>query len=199
MQNKNTEEHIKDVAREIFFSEGRLNATTQDIADAAGVNRTLLNYYFRSRDALFDIVFEESMIQFAQNMNSIISQTASIGERIEHLIDFILKEMSNNPYREIFFITQINQSNNQKVKPKKELDNDNWKIFLNEIQIEMDAGRIQSMTPVNYVLNLFSLCIFPALMKPVYTKMFQVSQKEYKAVLDNRKANIMNYFSLSIK
>ncbi len=45
-----TENLIKETAMRVFFKEGRFTATTQEIADAAGVNRTLLHYYFRSRD-----------------------------------------------------------------------------------------------------------------------------------------------------
>jgi len=41
-----TEKLILDTAMRVFFAEGRINATTQDIADTAGVNRTLINYYF---------------------------------------------------------------------------------------------------------------------------------------------------------
>ena len=36
-----TEELIKNTAKRLFFGEGKFNATTQEIADAAGVNRTL--------------------------------------------------------------------------------------------------------------------------------------------------------------
>jgi len=48
--DQDTEKLIMETAKNIFFGEGRFNATTQEIADAAGVNRTLINYYFRSRD-----------------------------------------------------------------------------------------------------------------------------------------------------
>jgi AcrR family transcriptional regulator len=55
-----TEELIKNTAKKIFFGEGKFNATTQEIADAAGINRTLINYYFRSRDKLFEIVLQDA-------------------------------------------------------------------------------------------------------------------------------------------
>jgi len=38
-----TEELIKKTAKRLFFGEGKFNATTQEIADTAGVNRTLIN------------------------------------------------------------------------------------------------------------------------------------------------------------
>jgi len=187
-----TEEHIKDVARKLFFSEGRLNATTQEIADAAGVNRTLLNYYFRSRDALFKIVFNEAMLNFKNSIESIITQQYSVKERIEDLVDFLLQEMGNNPYREIFFITQLNQ-NEGSIKPKKEDENNKWRIFLEEIQSEIDAGTIRPLKPEDYVLNIFSMCILPVLMKPVYTTMFQISLEEYQVLLNNRKKSILAF------
>ena len=190
-----TEEHIKDVARKLFFSEGQLNATTQEIADAAGVNRTLLNYYFRSRDALFQIVFDEAMLNFKTSLESIITQQYSVKERIENLVDYLLQEMGNNPYRELFFITQINQ-NEGGLKPKKEDETNKWRIFLEEIQSEIDAGNIRPLKPEDYVLNIFSMCILPVLMKPVYTTMFQISPEEYQVLLNNRKKSILAFIHI---
>ncbi len=44
-EDLDTEQLIIDTALKVFFTEGRFKATTQEIADAAGVNRTLINYY----------------------------------------------------------------------------------------------------------------------------------------------------------
>jgi len=188
-----TEEHIKDVARTLFFTEGRLNATTQEIADAAGVNRTLLNYYFRSRDALFKIVFDEAMLYFKNNLESIITQKAPLKERIEKLVDFLLQEMSDHPYREIFFITHINQNDHEGGIKLKNVFENNWRIFLEEIQSEIDAGHLRSLKPEDYVLNIFSMCVLPVLMKTVYTNMFQISPEDYQLLLDNRKKSILAF------
>ncbi len=67
-----TEELIKNTAKKLFFGEGKFNATTQEIADMAGVNRTLINYYFRSRDKLFEIVFSDAQDKEQQRTESII-------------------------------------------------------------------------------------------------------------------------------
>ncbi len=53
-----TQELIKETTKKLFFVQGRFDVTTQEIADEAGVNRTLINYYFRSRDNLVQIVFD---------------------------------------------------------------------------------------------------------------------------------------------
>ena len=71
-----TEELIKNTAKRLFFGEGKFNATTQEIADAAGVNRTLINYYFRSRDKLFDLVFSDAQAREQLSARATAGRTA---------------------------------------------------------------------------------------------------------------------------
>lgn len=54
----NTEEKILDAAIEIFVKEGFAGARMQQIADKARINKSLLHYYYRTKDKLFNTVFE---------------------------------------------------------------------------------------------------------------------------------------------
>ena len=56
-----TEKLIKEKAKILFFQKGFLNATTQEIADEAGVNRALIHYYFRSRELMLDTLLDETL------------------------------------------------------------------------------------------------------------------------------------------
>ena len=56
-----TEKLIKQKAKILFFQKGFLNATTQEIADEAGVNRALIHYYFRSRDLMLEALLDETL------------------------------------------------------------------------------------------------------------------------------------------
>ena len=42
-----TEEKIKEAAQKVFIKKGYAATRTRDIADEAGINLALLNYYFR--------------------------------------------------------------------------------------------------------------------------------------------------------
>ena len=55
---QDTEHRIMAAAAKVFMQKGRLGASMQDIADEAGINRTLLHYYFRNKEKLFDTIFE---------------------------------------------------------------------------------------------------------------------------------------------
>ena len=58
-----SELRILKAAGKVFMMKGKLGASMQDIADEAGINRTLLHYYFRNKDKLFNTIFEKLFAQ----------------------------------------------------------------------------------------------------------------------------------------
>ena len=188
VRDTGSEQLIKDTAKRIFFTEGRLNATTQDIADAAGVARTVINYYFRSKDILLEQVFNEAMVDMGNRIDEIVSAEAPFKKKLERFIDLFYAEFTNYPYKESFMIGEIN-SNEFEVKEKERspaLQN-----FLKEVQQEMDQGNIKKMKPVNFMLNLFSLMAYPILTRPLFKKVFELSNPQYEKLMNDRKKMII--------
>src|SRR5579871_606335 len=102
---------IKETAKKIFFQEGKLHATTQDIADAAGINRASIHYYYRSRKILLDIVFKEAMEEFHSKMAAVVSQDGlPFRELLSLILDFMLQRQLEHPFLELFLITELNQN-----------------------------------------------------------------------------------------
>ena len=56
-----TEEKIRAAARKIFTQKGFAATRTRDIAEEAGINLALLNYYFRSKEKLFEQIMIEKV------------------------------------------------------------------------------------------------------------------------------------------
>jgi TetR/AcrR family transcriptional regulator len=179
-----TEQLIKDTAKHLFFAEGKLHATTQEIADAAGVNRTLVNYYFRSRDALFTQVFNDAQESLLNVFDEVIASDMPFKQKIENLISVFLKETMPFPYRELFVITQMNSNeiiDAKKARVKK------VNIFLEQIQSEMDKGTIKAMNPRHFTMNLFSLMTYPLVTAPLHKILFGMNDEEYTALMEERK------------
>ncbi|MGI8637856.1 MAG: TetR/AcrR family transcriptional regulator, partial [Segetibacter sp.] len=103
-----TEQLIKDTAKRIFLSEGKMLATTQDIANAAGVNRTLLHYYFRSRELLFDMVFKEALTNLRERLHQVLGSELPFKQKIENLISVFYEELTEAPYLETFIALYLN-------------------------------------------------------------------------------------------
>lgn len=187
--DQDTEKLIKDTAKKMFFGEGRFNATTQEIADAAGVNRTLINYYFRSRDKLFEIVFEDAQQQEHELSEQIIFSDLPLKEKLSRHLDSFYEQSKEYPYLEIYMVTQANQGCAFKDFDKMGAMLD--KFYL-EIALEMDKGNIQKMRPEQFTLNFVSLMSFPVSMRPLLQETMGLTKEYYDTLLEERKDIILN-------
>jgi len=57
--DRQTEDKIFESATDVFLEKGMDGARMQVIADHAGINKSLLHYYYRTKDHLFNAVFEK--------------------------------------------------------------------------------------------------------------------------------------------
>lgn len=184
-----TEELIKNTAKKIFFGEGKFNATTQEIADAAGINRTLINYYFRSRDKLFEIVLQDAQEYEQKRTESIIFSELPFKVKIEDFIDKSFLMAKEYPYMELYMVTQFNQG----CYFKDEVGMDRMlKKFYEEFEVAMEQGIISKMEPIQFIINMISLISFPVAMRPLFQKTMRLSNAEYEKILGDRKQIIMD-------
>jgi len=82
---QDTEAKILAAAGEVFRAKGRDGAKMQEIADAAGINKAMLHYYFRSKDQLFETVFTQAAQHFFEKLNGILNAEKTLFEMI-HLL-----------------------------------------------------------------------------------------------------------------
>ena len=61
-----TARRIKEAARDVFLAKGYDGATMKAIADRSQVNKALLHYYYRGKNNLFLLVFEEEFKRLLQ-------------------------------------------------------------------------------------------------------------------------------------
>ena len=188
-----TEQQIKDAAKKLFFGEGRFKATTQEIADAAGVNRTLVNYYFRSRDQLFDQVLKDARDSMDSRMNTTFLNAKSFREKLGMFIDVFMEQSITYPYLDLYMLARINddvERQNEIISDLKKTEK--LKHFLKDIEDEMAKGTIEKMAPIQFFLNLISLMTYPMVMQPLFKKIFNYTDKQYRQLISDRKEIILN-------
>lgn len=183
-----TEELIKKTAKRLFFGEGKFNATTQEIADSAGVNRTLINYYFRSRDNLFNLIFEDAVKREEKLREKVLFSDLPFKEKIEMYIDDSLLQAKDYPYLETYIVSRINDGCFYK-------EEDEWekfmKRFYEEFENEVKKGTVEKMEPLQFILNIASLVSFPVAIRPLFQSTMRISDAEYDRILSDRKEIIM--------
>ena len=83
-----TEKKIKLAARNVFQAKGYDAARTRDIAEEAGVNLALINYYYRSKEALFNEIMQENLELFRKNLYSITNDpNTTPQEKLELIVE----------------------------------------------------------------------------------------------------------------
>ena len=184
-----TEQLIKDTARRVFFVEGKLHATTQDIADAAGINRPSLHYYFRSKNELIKQVYDEAKGEMAVKANVVLGSDLPFRKKVEHFISIFFNYVAGFPYLQSFLINEINCKN--QLLSEGSGTPPEVKKFLLEVEEEMKKGTIKKASPENFMINLFALVSYPIIMKPLYLDFFESSPEDYARLMSERKAMIM--------
>jgi len=93
-----TEEKIKEAARIVFTSKGYAATKVRDIAAQANINLALVNYYFRSKEKLFDLIMAETMKKLFDKIKPVINdETTTLNEKISGIVDNYLELLLENP------------------------------------------------------------------------------------------------------
>ena len=183
-----TYELILKTAKDLFFKEGKFNATTQEIADAAGVNRTLINYYFRSRNNLFNVIFEDAIKEEEKQRETILFSSLPFKQKIEQYLEDALRVGQEYPYLETYIVTKMNEGCFYK-------EEEDWERFQSKFKEEFDEevkkGNIENMDYIQFILNIASLVSFPIALRPLFQATLKLSEKEYDKILKERKEVIL--------
>lgn len=183
-----TEEKIKEAARTIFHQKGYAATRTRDIAEAAGVNLALLNYYFRSKEKLFNIIMSETLGRFMEKIRLIFNDPGStLEEKIGMITNQYIDLLIDEPEIPLFIISEV-RTNPELLLEKLPIRDLIFRtIFYKQFQQAVAERRIDAIHPIHYLMNMIGLIIMPALAKPILQSAFHMNGDAYKELMENRK------------
>jgi TetR/AcrR family transcriptional regulator len=182
-----TEKLIKEKAKILFFQKGFLNATTQEIADEAGVNRALIHYYFRSREQMLDILLDDTLQEKKDRVRRILTSALPFREKIASYINAIVDYGLKYPYLDNFIISETAR---RPEKIRAFCAKDKMKssdLIRDELAVEVKKGSIGPISAEHFVVNLISLCNYPLLAKSVIQTIHGMTDSAYRKFLVERK------------
>lgn len=182
-----TEEKIIGSAEKLFYQKGKTGTSMQNIADDAGINRTLLNYYFRSKDQLFEAVFRKALGSFVPNLAALLRTDITFLEYVPAMVEKIIDTMLENPQIPIFVLQELSSNPQRMPQMIREMGIDPANAVA---KMEQDASvsPLGGMDPRQVILNLISLCIFPFAAKPVVLDiLYQGDNEAYIEAMKERK------------
>jgi AcrR family transcriptional regulator len=187
VKDQATEELIKEKAKILFFQKGFLDATTQEIADEANVNRALIHYYFRSREQLMDTVLEEAVNRKRKRVQAIFTSPLTFRQKIAVYIDTIVEQGLNYPYLENFLISETARSPKRidfLCSPGKVKTAD---LIREDLAVEIKKGKLSNISAEQFTVNLVSMCNYPFLAKSILKSIHGMTDQSYRKFLQDRK------------
>ena len=199
-KDTSTEQKILAAAKTVFIRDGLAGARMQDIADEAGINKALLHYYFRSKEKLFEVIFAEAAGRLFPVINKIFNSEEELFVKIERFCEEYITIVMENPYLPMFVLNEIHRDPNyclqnifpvgQRPDPAK---------FLKQIEKEVKKGSIQKIHPMNLLMNLLSMCIFPFVAKPMMERIMNLEEKQFNTLMEHRKKEVARFVIESIR
>jgi AcrR family transcriptional regulator len=186
-----TEEKIKQAAKVIFHQKGYAATRTRDIAEEAGINLALLNYYFRSKEKLFDIIILESLQDFRQFIQAAFNdEKTSLESKIETMVSNYIDLLIDQPDIPLFILSEIRnnpQTLISKMNPKESMAKS---YFVKQFKQAVKEGKIAPINPLHYIMNLIGMIVFPFAGSPVLKTVGGLKQEEFNTLMQQRKVLI---------
>jgi len=183
-----TEEKIKITARQVFLKKGFAATRTRDIAEEAGINLALLNYYFRSKAKLFEIIMTETLSSFVGSIQKVLNnEETTLEEKISQLAASYIDLLKSEPEIPTFLVTEI-RNNPKELKSKFPLGQKILQSrFYEQYQEAYQQGKVKEAHPLHFMLNLIGLIVFPFVAKPLLMEVSEVGQEQFETVMEERK------------
>ena len=195
-----TEQKIIEAAEIVFHEKGFDGARMQEIADKASINKGLLHYYFKSKDALFDAIFNMALKKMSGTINSILKMDISLEEKMNLIIDSYMNLLLRNSSPPRFVITELNKDSDRFIKKYLSGEINNvFANFINSVQKEIDAGKIKPINPKHLFMNMISMILFPFIGKPMIQVLIGVDNKEFNKLIQERREHIKAFIKDALK
>ena len=189
-----TEDKILLAASKVFTEKGFSGTRTRDIAEEAGINLALLNYYFRTKEKLFEQVMKVKIVLlFGQIIPIVTNEKTTLEEKIELASLKYFEILSKNPNLPIFVLSEI-QKKTSDVKSILPFE----KVLNNSFLIKQIKERQPNLNPFHFLLNFLSMTVFPFLGKPILQSFDLMDDDEFQQFVEERKTMVPMWIKMML-
>jgi AcrR family transcriptional regulator len=178
-----TEEKILEAARVVFMKKGYAATRTRDIAEEAGMNLALLNYYFRSKEKLFEKVMTEKVQKlFGVIAPLLMDDSTDFEQKVERIVATYIDMLIMNPDLPIFVLSEI-RNNPERFSSMIQAGS----LLTNSAFIRQLTERLPNVNPLHFLINIIAMTIFPFVARPVVQAAGIIDQKAFEGFINQRK------------
>jgi AcrR family transcriptional regulator len=196
----NTEAKIKAAARIVFHKKGYSATRTRDIADEAKINLALLNYYFRSKEKLFELIVFETLTSFYQNMGSVFNdETTSLEKKIALVAEKYIDLISMEPEIPLFLMSEIRRDPERILVKLPVVLSISKSVFIRQYKEAAQKGKITEPNPLHFLMNIMGMVVFPFMNRPIIQQVGNIGDKQFNQLMQDRKKLIPIWVKAMLK
>ena len=191
-----TEEKIRKAALKLFTRKGFAATRTRDISQEAGINLALLNYYFRSKEKLFQLVMVEILQNFFRGMAQIFNEeTTTVEEKVKRFVENYTDLLKQQPDLPLFVFHEL-RMHPEKLAARTGLNEMFKSFFFKQLRQEIESKAITPLNPLHYVVNMIGLCVFPFIAAPLLKHLSGMDDTTFGELMEQRKTLVPRWMEL---
>lgn len=182
MRTNKKEKVILEVAEKEFLQKGFAGARIVEIAERAEVSQSMLNYYFKSKEMLFDRVMTEKIRQLKESVTVVFGMDGiTVVEKIKEVVERHFEFLCENPDLPRFVINELT------VRPEyvKKIKDEGLPDLKNVVQIlqhDLDAatseGETAQIDAATLMMDILSLNFFTFIALPIFDSVIEGFDRE---------------------
>jgi AcrR family transcriptional regulator len=193
-----TSAKIKEAAKNVFLSKGFSGCSSREIANAAGENVALVNYYFRSKGKLFEQIFQSVMEESLSTMIVEFGSDLPLREKMRIFIKHEYAFLKKHPEIPFFILNEMNREDGFVLDTKAIMSKISETGIFEEILQAQKAGTMREISLVGIITLIMSNCQFPFMAKKLICQLLDLNIEEYPTNLDNHEQYVtdmlLDYF-----
>lgn len=201
--DQNMELKILESAEKLFLEQGFLKTTTGQIAQLAGCNQALVHYYYRTKEQLFERVYEQKIQLLFSNFIAEVETCDSFEESITRMVRMHFRFLKENPMLPSFLLNECLHNPLERMsalKARLSVLIPTVKRRLEEtLNREIAAGNIRPISVLDLLFSIISLNVMPFLVMPLFQTLSGSSDEEMQTLLAHREEETVNLILARLK
>lgn len=186
-KDSQAEEKIKAAAKRVFVSKGFSGCTSREIAKEAGTNVALVNYYFRSKNQLFLLIYQTVTEDFLLSMVDVFSSKISLKEKISQLVDREFEFLGKHPEIPMFVMNEMSRNKNAGIEPQVILSKLGTTGIFKETIEAQEKGIMRKIDLVSIIMLIMANCQHPFMAKLLNQQLNGLNDEQYDLQLIKHK------------
>ena len=153
-----TQSVILTAAEEEFAQHGFTAARTEAIAAKTGVAKSMIYYYFKDKEGLYQAVLERSHVDLLQTVQQLELEHLSPEVALEQFLRALFDCVSRNPKLPTIMIHEAIQNQGKYYKKSSSVSIDT--ILVKILEQGVTAGVFRPLDPFHSAINIMGTCLF---------------------------------------